>query len=85
MRLVALWEGLRRGYRRVNASLEQFYHHGPAAHGIQGVPPRIPGRSAGRCATSYLGFLEFRRECRHLRAARQALAARDGVRLIQQR
>ena len=37
MRLVALWEGLRRGYRRVNASLEQFYHHGPAAHGIQGV------------------------------------------------
>lgn len=121
MTLQELWQGLRRGYRRVNAFLEQFYHHGPAAHGIQGVlrefldgPPdgvhltwtqgqhgpvcdardgrgayrievaRQDGQwSAGSC--SCLGFLEFRRECRHLRAARQALAARDGVRLIQQR
>ena len=32
----------------------------------------------GARACSCLGFQEFQRECRHLRAARQALASRDG-------
>lgn len=120
MRLEALWQELRRGYRRVNAFLEQFYYHGPAAHGIQGVlrefldgPPdgvhltwtqgqhgpvcdardgrgtyrielvRQDGQWSAR-SCSCLGFQEFRRECRHLRAARQALASRDGASLRQQ-
>jgi hypothetical protein len=109
-----LWARVRRGYARANALLEQFYHHGPAAHGVQGVvrefldgPPdgvqiswsrdrhgpicsardvrgtyrielqREDGRWSAR-ACSCLGFQEFQRECRHLRAARQALAFRDG-------
>jgi hypothetical protein len=38
---------------------------------------RQDGRWSAR-ACSCLGFREFQRECRHLRAARQALASRDG-------
>lgn len=120
MKLEVLWQGLRRAHRRANAFLELFYHHGPAAHGVQGVlrefldgPPdgvhltwaqgrhgpvcdardgrgtyrielaRQDGRWTAR-SCSCLGFQEFRRECRHLRAARQVLASRDGERLIQQ-
>lgn len=119
MRLEEFWQELRRGYWRVNAFLEQFYYHGPAAHGVQGVlrefldgPPdgvRLTwtqgqhglacdahdGRGTYRIglvrqdghwsahSCSCLGFQEFRRECRHLRAARQALASRDDVRQIQ--
>ena len=114
MTLQEVWRGLRRTYRRANAFLEQFYHLGPAAHGVQGVlgefldgPPDgvqltwthgQPGPSCeardGRgsyrielhrkdghwkaLSCSCLGFLEFRRECRHLRAVREALASRDG-------
>jgi hypothetical protein len=37
MTLQELWRGLRHTYRRANAFLEQFYHLGPAAHGVQGV------------------------------------------------
>jgi len=114
MTLQEMWQGVRRGYSRVNAFLEEFYRHGPAAHGIQGVVrefldgpsevvqlswaqdrhgPICHARDArgtyrielhrqdGRwlaLACSCLGFQEFQRECRHLRAARQALASRDG-------
>jgi hypothetical protein len=97
----------------VNAFLEEFYRHGGAAHGVQGVVRefldgpvdgvqlswthdrqgpvcyardargtyrvelrRQEGRwRAGSC--SCLGFQEFQRECRHLRATRQALASGD--------
>ena len=31
MTLEEMWQGVRRGYRRVNAFLEEFYRHGPAA------------------------------------------------------
>lgn len=114
MTLEELWQQVRRGYARANAFLEQFYRHGPAAHGVQGIvrefldgPPDGVQISWGRgghgpicsardrrgtyrielerqdgrwsaCACSCLGFQEFQRECRHLRAARQALASRHG-------
>jgi hypothetical protein len=113
MTLEGLWQEIRRGYSRVNAFLEQYYRHGAADHGIQGVvrefldgPPdgvrlswthdqqgpicsardargvyRIELRQEGgrwsARACSCLGFREFQRECRHLRAARQALASGD--------
>ncbi len=114
MTLRQVWEGLQRGYRRVNAFLEALYRLGPTAHGVQGVlrefldgPPdgvgltwtqgphglvceardrrgcyriellRENGRWSAR-ACSCLGFQEFRRECRHLRAARKALGSRTG-------
>jgi hypothetical protein len=117
-----MWQGVRRGYSRVNAFLEAFYRHGPAAHGIQqGVvqefldgPSEVVRlswahvrrdavcqasdargtyrielqRQDGRwqaLACSCLGFQEFQRECRHLRAARQALASRDGDLPVQER
>ena len=108
-----IWQAIRRAYSHVNAYLEAFYRHGPAAHGVQGVvrefldgPPegvhlswatdqhgpicqardargtyRIElhpqdGRWRAR-GCSCLGFQEFQRECRRLRAAREALASRD--------
>lgn len=118
MTLQEFWQGLRRGYRRVNLFLEQLYSLGPAAHGAQGVlgelldgpvdgvrltwaqGPRGPicsardGRGTYRIelhredgrwlarTCSCLGFQEFRRDCRHLRAVRQALASRGGGALI---
>lgn len=114
MTLEGMWQGLRRGYSRVNAFLDEFYRHGPTGHGVQDVvreflegPPegvqltwtqdrqgpicharhargtyrveihRQDGRWSAR-GCSCLGFREFQRECRYLRAARQALASRDG-------
>jgi hypothetical protein len=114
-----MWLGVRRGYLCVNAYLEAFYRHGPAAHGVQGVvreflegPPEgvhlswVNGQHGPICQArdargtyrielhrqdgrwrahgcSCLGFQEFQRECRHLRAARQELVSRDGDLLAQ--
>jgi len=37
MTLEEIWQGVRRGYLRVNAFLEECYRHGSTAHGVQGV------------------------------------------------
>lgn len=120
MTLEALWQAMRRGYRRANAFLEAFYGLGPAAHGVQGIlaefldgPPdgvqlswtrdrngpvcqardargsyrielrRQDGRWSAR-ACSCVAFQEFQRECRHLRAARLALASSKGEPLVRE-
>jgi len=62
--------------------------HGPAcvAHDRRGTYRIDLARREGDWAAhacSCLGFQEFRRECRHLRAAREALASGDGERLPQ--
>jgi hypothetical protein len=72
-------DGVRLTWRRGSQGLNCDAHDGRGAYRID------VSRRDGRWfafACSCLAFQEFRRECRHLRAARQALvSADDGARL----
>jgi hypothetical protein len=68
-------DGVRLEWLQDGGGLMCKAHDGRGAYRIDIA--REAGRWSAR-ACSCLGFQEFRRECRHLRAVRQALAVRRG-------